>query len=1041
MARKKTSVSAVNTKSYFIIDNERLFKARTAGIQDVNKETEDLLNGTVYTNALKQALEKAPVDNGTFIIGLFGEWGIGKSTIIKNVKEDLEKKTEKKYKFIVYDAWKFVNDSFRRMFLLRLVDELGLEKEPFMDRFYSNLSEDKEINITYNSKKMRNYIVLPWAVWLVAVISLWLWGGRDNFVLQIINTIVSAFIPFFFSSLIRVFDELKTTKQTPLVFAAEQFTDCFSNILEETLRKNESENCRIVSWIKRGVRKIQGKTEILDKLVIVIDNIDRCSPDVAYELLTTVKTFFVNHNNLILIIPVDERALCEHMRDRFDRDSNRAAEFLRKIFNLEIRIKPLENVELYDFASRTNNDYELGFSSAAVEIIAKEYASNPRRIIQFFNNARTEWDIISQRLGGFSDQDIELAKNTMCKLLIIREEWPDYYEQIRRDPGKLLEGHCAEQQDAECTTKLNAFLKSTEFYPILEDESKLSKLISNNRFFDELPVKTITDLQSLDISKVTEFIKKSDKNQSKVVKYIDANITRALERKIIGTAASWFKFALQVNSAIGGFSSSNNTQLKRSLKEHVGEIVSVMMQKGSVDAFVDDLIIYINMLNKSNQTYMFTEIMESCIVPNVKTQELFDDDVTNVDLLYCELIKGITRKELFGKYKEYFCTWKLQMPESVCDISKIAASDLKYFITDEFQARLVDKISLTNENETPYLNEAIYLLANYKQDGPSVENVFSKLDAVYPNYAPGQKSRSIKLLNNILPVLEIVRPKNFVSEISKLIKKLLMFQPYGQNIVAHETYADKDEYIEVMELLCKLLNYTLDNNIPKDAGVSSVNDLVVQYLSDIINRVPSLQIDLLSCIENDIVNPDACKQRLISLVFGKGVYNDDYVSTVESMVLWHLTTEPKDSENYWSVSDNQLAPEILRFSSEFKTADADKKVLLRELLEFLYEKREKAVKMAMQEITDSEIIAELPLNAKGLALQKIYENLGAYENDIPMLKVVAQNADADTIKTLVENIILKKMVDSSEKGRALEIFDCIPKGKSVKYKSKINALK
>lgn len=1016
------------TKPYFIIDNERLFRPNPGSIQDPSKETEDLLNASVYSNALKTAIENAPADNGTFIIGLFGEWGIGKSTIIKNVKEDLESQTKKKYKFVIYDAWKFAKDSFRRAFLLHLVDSLKLDKSSYMEQFYTNKSEETGVKPVLNLRK-----ILGLAVVLIIGSVVGSWSSNGSLLWKICSIFLMVLVVATLGVYVKVVDELRLSKQTHFLFSAEQFTDCFADILGNCLQKTNPVK-RLYNWVVKGEKTY-------NKLVIVIDNIDRCSADATYELLSTIKTFLINHDNLVLVIPVDEMALCEHLKGKLQNAPERAREFLRKIFNLEIRIKPLECVELYDFASRTNNDYELGFSSAAVEIIAKEYASNPRRIIQFFNNARTEWDIISQRLGGFSDQDIELAKNTMCKLLIIREEWPDYYEQIRRDPGKLLEGHCAEQQDAECTTKLNAFLKSTEFYPILEDESKLSKLISNNRFFDELPVKTITDLQSLDISKVTEFIKKSDENQSKVVKYIDANITRALERKIIGTAASWFKFALQVNSAIGGFSSSNNTQLKRSLKEHVGEIVSVMMQKGSVDAFVDDLIIYINMLNKSNQTYMFTEIMESCIVPNVKTQELFDDDVTNVDLLYCELIKGITRKELFGKYKEYFCTWKLQMPESVCDISKIAASDLKYFITDELQARLVDKISLTNENETPYLNEAIYLLANYKQDGPSVENVFSKLDAVYPNYAPGQKSRSIKLLNNILPVLEIVRPKNFVSEISKLIKKLLMFQPYGQNIVAHETYADKDEYIEVMELLCKLLNYTLDNNIPKDAGVSSVNDLIVQYLSDIINRVPSLQIDLLSCIENDIVNPDACKQRLISLVFGKGVYNDDYVSTVESMVLWHLTTEPKDSENYWSVSDNQLAPEILRFSSEFKTADADKKVLLRELLEFLYEKREKAVKMAMQEITDSEIIAELPLNAKGLALQKIYENLGAYENDIPMLKVVAQNADADTIKTLVENIILKKMVDSSEKGRALAIFDCIPKGKSVRYKSKINALK
>ena len=74
-------------------------------------------------------------------------------------------------------------------------------------------------------------------------------------------------------------------------------------------------------------------------------------------------------------------------------------------------------------------------------------------------------------------------------------------------------------------------------------------------------------------------------------------------------------------------------------------------------------------------------------------------------------------------------------------------------------------------------------------------------------------------------------------------------------------------------------------------------------------------------------------------------------------------------------------------------------------------------------------------------MQHIYTNLQEYESDTMMLKLVAQNADVETIKNLVESILLKKMLSPDTKEIALEIFNSIPRNKSTKYRRKINALK
>lgn len=1024
---KKTTIK----KPYFIMDNEKSFRPSSAAIQDINKETEDLLNASIYSNAIKKAIENAPVNNGTFIIGLFGEWGIGKSTIIKNVREKLEQQNKKEYKFVVYDAWKFVKDSFRRAFLLHLIDELKLKKEPYVEKLYTNKSEEQETKLTYNSKKFWRFIVLPWAIWLILTIIGFSYFYDNSIVISALcNSFIIPFALNLICSLRFVFDELKTTKQTNALFSAEQFTECFSDILEKSLKNTNS--------IKRFRNWVCG-TPCLDKLIIVIDNIDRCNPETTYELLSTIKTFLVNHNNLILIIPVDEDALCEHLQKRFDNKPDRPKEFLRKIFNLEVRIKPLETIELYGFASKINQNYDLGFSPDAIDIISKEYASNPRRIIQFFNNARTEWDIIAQRIKGFSEQDVELTKNAMCKLLIIREEWPVYYEQIRKDPEKLLAGQYIAKTNEANTNQLNAFLKSTEFYPLLRDEAKLNKIISNNNMFDNLPVQTVTDLKSLDIKQVASFIKKSDDNQSQIIKYIEKELTNSLRRDVTGTTAALFKFILQINRVIGGLSKRNNTRLQTVLKKHIGSISYTILDKIPVEDFSDDLVCYINTLNQHNLTYLFTEIMEDCIIPTIKLPDSSDEyKPTNIDLLYANLINGIVDKKLFYKYKEKFCIWKQYTPDNLVNIDTIATSDLEYFITADFQEKLINKIDLTNNDETTYLNTITYLLSNYRQNQSLVKQVFNRLNQIYPRYTVGQKSKSIKLLRNVLLILETVNPENFVAEISSLIVKLLSYG--GYNIVTHETYADNDEYIKIMNLLCEILNYTLNKDISPNINLE-LNNFVISCLQSSIKRAPNLQPNLLAAIRTNITNKNASMWRLSSLVFDKRSYTNDYCYIMKQIVTWHYTGRDVHSPEYWCINDTLLANELQNLLSELKTAESAQKTSIQDLICYLFNERENCVKSVLQNINDSEIIGNLPSDAKNMALQHVYENVEAYESDTPMLKLIAQNADAETINKLVENILLKKLVASDTKSIASDIFELIPKNKAAKYRRKINALR
>ena len=118
-------------KRKFVIDEEISF---------VNEH--DILKTQVYANSLVKIIKNTPQDK-VFTIGLFGSWGSGKSSIIKTTKDIIEQE-DNKVKFITYDAWKYVNDSFRRMFLLKIQQELKQGQTEEMQRFYQSESVESE---------------------------------------------------------------------------------------------------------------------------------------------------------------------------------------------------------------------------------------------------------------------------------------------------------------------------------------------------------------------------------------------------------------------------------------------------------------------------------------------------------------------------------------------------------------------------------------------------------------------------------------------------------------------------------------------------------------------------------------------------------------------------------------------------------------------------------------------------------------------------------------------------------------------------------
>lgn len=492
----------------FVIDEEIVLKNNEG-------ERTDLLNTSVYADMLIKTIESA--DNSKpFTIGLFGEWGSGKSSVLKTAQNRLEAKPNAQYRFVTYDAWKYAGDSFRRMFLYELQHKLGVKPTAMLKRFYDNINEDTEVKHETNTHYWMYWVLLLFVVGLIFICDsevLKYWG----FGFTTITGLVTILVNLKKNST----DDLKVTVQKSRLFAPEQFEECFNEIIEGA-RKTPSITQRAWNWIT-GVEKKS------DKLVIVIDNIDRCHNDMAYTLLTDIKNFLgCKQQDLIFVIPVDVDALKKHIINKSKANAeecNQADEFLRKFFNVSLWIKPFHSDEMFEFAENLNSKYELGLQRETLSIMAREFATNPRRLIQLCNNLIIEFESFEDEYFVRDNQPI------ICKMTIMREEFPEYYRKIQHDATLLF----SNQFDDFSNDRLRLFLQRT-FYVSKPYEFRLTiidKILSNSKTSGSLTT-AIKEHVAIpgSVEEIKAFIANDETRRKDVVAYLLSEIRKTANRKL-----------------------------------------------------------------------------------------------------------------------------------------------------------------------------------------------------------------------------------------------------------------------------------------------------------------------------------------------------------------------------------------------------------------------------------------------------------------------------------------------------------------------------
>lgn len=942
--------------------------------QEINLNENDFLKTKTYADNLTKIIKKSTL-NKVFTVGLFGNWGTGKSSIVKTSQQDFD---ETKVKFITYDAWQYVNDSFRRMFLRSLREELKYEETDLMKKFYENESTD--IGNKYQLSSTRLSFILGGLVLLLAIFAFLPFKIEYKLPVYSVFTLLGLLITIISGA----FHQLKISVTKPHLFAPEQFEECFKEIITNSLSKRSNTN-KILKWIQ-GDKSIRN----LDKLIIVIDNIDRCGNDVAYNLLTDIKTFLSSSSlSIVFVIPVDDEALKNHIINTTkNSDCNREKEeFLRKFFNVTIRIKPYGTTDMYSFAKKICEKNELNFKPETISVASKEYAKNPRRIIQLFNNLLAE--------TNYYDADfIEKNETLICCLLIIREEYPEYYIELVNSPKLLNNEYNGKNEDVK------RFIRIAHIVLGKARVSDISMVLTNtHHHFDNIALDIKDAIDTFDADKVVGVW---ESESSLIVNYVCDKLDNAIKNELIESElVAYFDLITQVNKT-----NPFEAHIAKRIDEKVLDYLPIVISKTKNH---HNLCTYAFLRNEQKDDRIKQALIEES--KRSKDQEKGDywDSLFNSVL---EIFKDSrTSQSMASTYTLYNESVKYD------DFSK---DQIENLLSKEFVQNKIDDLNPNKEEEislnidTDEYKSVKWLFENKKNiSAESYANLFAKIIGV-DNSESRMRGKSIDDIANILtflnPLLKLI-PNGKLEIQPQTLYALIV----NNRKIPHPSYPQHTQHDSEKNFI--------DECISEEKYISEIKDFVFEIyrISNNTTRTNNEIKKLLDYIYLDaefakLINKGCSLNSVLDIILDG---HDRFDNEDRLTVLNHCFNQKNFLKTY-SVSETKAKEklqEMLNYAQNKQSSNVF------DLIESLsnQERYKKIISDLIIE-KNSNFINSLPNNLLTLAVNSFNNsNFNEYANNFEFLSVIVINGN-DTQKSNIVKILITKLDENRDISLTLNLI-------------------
>ncbi|WP_369170370.1 P-loop NTPase fold protein [Streptomyces sp. R28] len=169
------------------------------------------------------------------------------------------------------------------------------------------------------------------------------------------------------------------------------------------------------------------------RLVLFIDDLDRCHEDAAITVLDSLK-LFMGEGSCVFVLAMDYQVVADAAAKRFDSertDGARGRQYLEKLihFPFHLPVIPFESLQLHLHDEVT--DPALTGSRELWELIEVAFTANPRRVRRFVNGLNHTALTLHEHNDPPGRERL-LHAGTLLAFQIMH---PDFYSALQRDPG------------------------------------------------------------------------------------------------------------------------------------------------------------------------------------------------------------------------------------------------------------------------------------------------------------------------------------------------------------------------------------------------------------------------------------------------------------------------------------------------------------------------------------------------------------------------------------------------------------------------------
>lgn len=474
-----------------------------------------------YSSALVSIIKDQNLQT-PFTIAIHGDWGSGKTSLMKTVAKKLESSTVEgvKVKTVWFSAWEF-----------------GKLPVPLWTVFLNRVIMELQDMVPDESLKSKIKAVG------LGILAL----SADVLFRRVIGV---------------TFKDIEGIKER----------------VWEDIKKIDSLREELSHYIEKALENDPKKRE---RLAIFIDDLDRCLPQQAVEIFESIK-LFLSCRNCVFIVGVDKEQIRKAFEQKFGaKGEQRGLIYVEKFIQLQFDLPRKTPDEVKDFLWEHASE-QLKARPKTIELISRFIEPNPRKIKRWINSVlfleklfRIKQEKL--RLGISAEIDVSIASIW----LFLKSFFPDFAAFVEMNPSVLnvaIEVASGEGSD-EDKKKIGEFTidkRLAEFLSLLEpnyDEAQLKDIVYLSRLTPTLYVSLLPEDKLKRIAEMTQ-----DELQSQFKLLSEDSILSLADRIVENLRYVQNYKDYEENSRLFGllsvlFESSEGVSLKATLFEKIFDFI------------------------------------------------------------------------------------------------------------------------------------------------------------------------------------------------------------------------------------------------------------------------------------------------------------------------------------------------------------------------------------------------------------------------------------------------------------------------------------